>query len=326
MDRLQAMRFFLKLSETLSFKQTAQHFGVPPSTVSRSIKALERELDVQLVERTTRQVRLTQTGDWYRNEVTGPLRALAAADELVEAQSREPAGTLRLTALPGYGEIRLLPVLQRFRKKYPRIVCDVELTDRYLDLSTGEIDVALRATSDPPDYLIARRLHSHRFVLVAAPSYLAKNGRPRKLADIEEHASIAYRGTGGVIPWVAMHANGQVVTVPRTPVLVTTHGVLILNACLSGEGLAFLPLWGVKQELDAGTLEEVTLDDAQLVTSSCAEMSLFMLYDPKKARLGKVRALVDYLASELSENQSPTPDFEGGESNNRGMVGLNSDA
>lgn len=301
MDKLQAMRFFLKLSETLSFKRTAQHFGVPPSKVSRSIKALESELDVRLVERTTRQVRLTETGEWYRNEVAGPLRALAAADELVEAQSREPTGTIRLTALPGYGEIRLFPILQRFREMYPRIVCDVELTDRYLDLSTGEIDVALRATSEPPDYLVAKRLHSHRFVLVAAPGYLAKRGCPRKLADIAEHAAIAYRGAGGVIPWVAMRPDGQVVPVPRTPVLVTTHGVLILNACLASEGLAFLPLWGVAPAIEAGTLEEVTLEDARLVASTGSEMSLYLLYDPRKARLGKVRALVDFLTAELAE-------------------------
>jgi len=301
MDKLQAMRFFLKLSETLSFKRTAQHFGVPPSTVSRSIKALERELDVRLVERTTRQVRLTQTGDWYRSEVAGPLRALAAADELVEAQSREPAGTIRLTALPGYAEIRLFQVLQRFRAKYPRIVCDVELTDRYLDLSTGEFDVALRATSDPPEYLVAKRLHSHRFVLVASPAYLEENGRPRVLADIEDHAAIAYRGTAGVLPWVGIRADGQVVTVPRTPVLVANHGVLILSACMAGEGLAFLPHWGVVQGLEAGTLEEVTLDDARLVASTGAEMSLYMLYDARKARLGKVRALVDFLTAELAE-------------------------
>lgn len=301
MDKLQAMRFFLKLGETLSFKRTAQHFGVPSSTVSRSIKALEGELNVRLVERTTRQVRLTQTGDWYRNEVAGPLRALAAADELAEAQSREPTGTIRLTAVSGYGEIRLFPVLQRFRATYPRIVCDVELTDRYVDLSAGEIDVALRATSDPPDYLVARRLHSHRFVLVAAPGYLAKNGHPQRLVDIEEHAAIAYRGTGGVIPWLAMRPDGQVVPVPRTSVLVTTHGVLILNACLAGEGLAFLPLWGVAQALEAGTLKEVVLEDARLVASRGAEMSLYMLYDPRKARLGKVRALVDFLTAELAE-------------------------
>ena len=109
MDKLQAIRFFLKLGETLSFKGTADYFGVPPSTVSRSIKRLEEELGTTLIERTTRQVRLTETGDWYRKEVSGPLRALAAADELAEAHARDPVGTVRLTAFPGSREVSKSP-------------------------------------------------------------------------------------------------------------------------------------------------------------------------------------------------------------------------
>lgn len=302
MDKLRATQFFLKLSETLSFKRTAQHFGVPPSTVSRSIQALEGELGVRLVERTTRRVRLTETGAWYRGEIAGPLRALAAADALVDAQSREPTGTVRLTALPGYGESRLFGVLERFRKAYPRIVCDVELTDRYLDLSTGDIDLALRATADPPDYLVARRLHSHRFVLVASPAYLSKRGRPRTLAELEEHAAIAYRGPSGVTPWLAVRSGGEVARAARTPVLITNHGGLMFDACVAGEGLAFLPVWSVSEAIEAGIMEEVTLDDAHLVTSTGVELSLFLLYDSRRARLGKVRALADFLMAELAES------------------------
>jgi DNA-binding transcriptional LysR family regulator len=300
-DKLQAIRFFLKLGDTLSFKGTAQHFGVPPSTVSRSIKALEKDLGAPLVQRTTRQVRLTETGEWYRGEVAAPLRALAAADALVDAHSREASGTLRLTALPGYGESRLFSVLERFRAAHPRIVCDVELTDRYLDLSTGDIDIALRATADPPDYLVARRLHAHRFVLVASPEYLSENGRPETVAEVEEHAAIGIRGPGGVSSWLAARPNGDVVTVPRRLVLVTNHARLMLRATLAGEGLAFLPLWGVSDALDDGTLAEVILEDARMVVTSGPEMSLFLLYHPKKARLGKVRAMVDFMTEALGE-------------------------
>lgn len=301
MDKLQAMRFFLKLGETLSFKGTAAHFGVPPSTVSRSIKALEADLGVRLVERTTRQVRLTETGDWYRSEVAPPLRALAAADDMAEAHAREPTGTVRLTALPGYGESRLFPVLERFRAAYPGIVCDVELTDRYLDLSAGDIDVAIRATADPPEYLVARRLHAHRFVLVASPGYFDRHGRPETMAEIEEHAALGYRGPRGVFPWLALRSTGEVVPVPTRVALITNHPRLILQAALAGEGLALLPQWGVSDALAEGTLEEVTLEDARLVSSAGPEVSLFLLYDPRKARLGKVRAMVDFLMGELGE-------------------------
>lgn len=301
MDKLQAIRYFLNLCETLSFKQTAKHFGVPSSTVSRSIKALEGDLGTKLLTRTTRQVRLTETGDWYRGEVTGPLRALAVADEVAGAHSREPAGTLRLTALLGYGEMRLFSVLERFRAKYPQIICDVEFTDRYLDLSTGDVDVALRVTADPPEYLLARRLHGNRFVLVGAPEYLVKRGHPTTIDDLKGHTALAYRGPSGVKSWLALRTNGELVTVPRTVGFATNHGMLMLKSAIAGEGLAFLPEWGVSKAISEGALEMITLTDGRLVTSSGPEMSMFLLYSPQKARLGKVRAMVDFLTEALQD-------------------------
>ena len=301
MDKIQAIHFFLKLAETLSFKRTAQHFGVPSSTISRSLKALEKQLGVALVERTTRRVRLTEAGEWYRGEVSGPLRALSAADELVQAQAREPLGTVRITALPGYAELRLFPVLDRFRAAYPSVLCDLELTDRYQDLSTGEIDVALRVTADPPDYLVAQRLHDHSYALVASPDYLARRGRPETVAAVADHAAVVCRAHGKLHPWLAVNARGDAVPVPRTPVLVTNHGLLRLEACLAGEGLALLPRWGVSDALREGRLEEVVLPGLRVVSSVGPAMSMYLLYAPSKARLAKVRVLVDMLVEGLSQ-------------------------
>ena len=300
MDKLEAIRYFLKLGETLSFKGTAAHFGVQPSKVSRSIQSLEAELGVSLVERTTRNVRFTETGIWYRGEVSEPLRALGAADEFVAAQAKDPVGTLRITALTSYGEIRLCALLEQFRKAYPRIICDVELTDRYLDLSTGEIDIAIRATAEPPDYLVAKPLHSHRFVLVASPSYIQEHGRPVTLADVGDHAALGYRGPMGAYPWQAVSANGEFVTVSRRLALITNHGSMMLKAAIAGEGLAFLPLWGIESALAQGTLEEIHLQDAHFVKSVGADAKMYLLYHPSKARLGKVRAMVDFLTQTLA--------------------------
>ena len=301
MDKLQAIRFFLRLSETLSFRKTAEHFGVPPSTVSRSLKALEVDLGTRLVERTTRSVRLTDAGEWYRGEVAGPLRALGIADELVEAHSRAPSGTVRLTALPAYGPLRLFPVLGGFRARHPRIVCDMELTYRFLDLSTGEIDVAIRATADPPDYLVARRLHAHRFVLVGAPDYLDRRGRPRRVADLQSHSALAFRGPSGALPWLARGPGGQQREIPSRPSLITNHGIMLRDAALAGEGLAFLPTWGITDALVTGALEVVDVEDAELSCVRGPEADMFLLYDPRRARLGRVRALVDFLLENLGE-------------------------
>ena len=121
MDKLQAIRYFQKLGENLSFNGTAQHFGVPASKVSRAIKALEEHLGVTLVERTTRQVRLTETGTLYRDEITPALRSLSAADDLVAEHSQEASGTIRITFPPGYGELRLFKVLEKFERTTPRL-------------------------------------------------------------------------------------------------------------------------------------------------------------------------------------------------------------
>ena len=301
MDKHQSIRFFLKLCETLSFKNTALHFGVPASTVSRSIKALEERLGVVLFERTTRQVRLTEAGRIYSSEVAEPMRALEAAEHHVKTQSREPEGVLRLTALPGYGELRLFAALDAFRESFPKVICDVTLTDRYLDLSTGEVDVAIRATATPPDFLVARRLHAHRYVLVAAPSYLDRCGRPQKLAELADHPALGYRSPSGVVPWLARLDSGDVVTVPRRLTYITNQGLQLLQLALRGEGLAFLPLWGVADELAAGRLEEISVEDAGFVKSTGPQMSLFLLYDPLKGRLGKIRAAVDFLVDVLAD-------------------------
>ena len=301
MDKLQAIRYFLKLSETLSFKSTAVHFGVPASTVSRSIKALEKELGATLVERTTRSVRLSETGEWYREEVTGPVQALSHAEEMVATHAKEAKGRVRITAMVGYGEICLNPVLQRFRARYPEIVCDVELSDRYLDMSTGEVDIALRATADPPDSVVARRLHSHRYVMVASPDYLNQHGRPSVIRDLETHATLAYRGAAGLLEWFAVAADGSTRVIPRRDVLITNKGLDLLHAAVRGEGIAFLPHWGVAKELEEGALETIDFDGMRLTCTSGPEVSVYLLYPPKKVRLGQVRALVDFLREELEE-------------------------
>ena len=306
MDKFQSIRFFLKLCDTLSFKDTAAYFHVPASKVSRSIKALEGELGVTLLERTTRQVRLTDAGAWYRGEVTGPMRAIIAADELADLQSKAPMGTVRLTALPGYGDIRLVSVLKEFRQAYPNIVCDVEFSDRYLDLSSGEVDVAIRATSAPPEYLVARKLHSNRFALVASPGYLRKHGVPGTIEELEQHAALPYRGPNGMSPWQAVEHDGGLRAVAIRPVLISNHGIMLREAALSGEGIAFLPEWGVAEAIQEGLLEEIRLSDAKLILSTTQEMSMYLLYHPEKARLGKVRVLVDFLAEALEMPSQPS--------------------
>lgn len=298
MDRLQALRYFLKVAETSSFTGAAKAFSVPASSVSRRVRDLEQSLGVELFHRSTRVVRQTELGLLYQRMVQDAVAALDHADELVSEQSAEPSGTLTITATPGYGELRLAPALLRFQDLNPEVALDVELTDQIVDLAKGEVDIAIRASSNLPERAVARRLADNRFLLVAAPRYLEARGTPRTLSDLRRAETLLYRGPNGILRWQAVQdGNWSVVESPVA--LASNHGPLLRDAALSGRGIALLPRWGIAQELADGGLVELELEDARISVTQAPSPSIFLLYHRPKYRLQKVRAAVDFLLSEL---------------------------
>ena len=203
MDQLRALRYFSKLAETLSFSETADYFRVPSSSVSRRIKDLEETLGVELFLRTTRSVSLTDLGVLYLTEIKTALQAIEIADEMCKAQSISPSGTVRITAMPGYAELYVLPAIDRMRTLYPDLEFDLNITDQTLSLSSNDADIAIRATSDLPDQVVARRLSEHNFILVASPDFINQNGRPQTSDDLCSFPVFMYRTPHGVLNWQA---------------------------------------------------------------------------------------------------------------------------
>lgn len=306
MDKLRALRYFVHLADSLSFNITADHFHVPSSSVSRRIKDLEQELGAVLFERTTRTVRLTDLGKLYLREVTGALQSIEMADELVGAQSKSPSGMLRITAMPGYGERFVLPVLEKLRERYDQIDFDLNLTDQVVNLASNEVDIAIRALSTPPDAVVARRLGDHDFVLVTTPQYVKQQGAPTHSTDLAERTVFMYRTPHGVLDW-QVSLNGIWKAIALKPRYITNHGQSILDNVLAGRGIAFLPRWGVNFDIEAGRLIELDLEDGPLSSSSGAKMGLYLLYHPPKFRLQKIRVTVDFLASELGDGSPLSP-------------------
>ena len=298
MDRLRALRYFVKLANTLSFSDTATHFQVPSSSVSRRIKDLELELGATLFERTTRSVRLTDLGKLYLREVSNGLQSIEMADELVGAQSRSPTGMLRITAMPGYGERFVLPALDKLRLKYADINFDVSFTDEVINLASNEVDIAIRAASTLPDQLVARRLDDHDFLLVASPEYIATNGAPQNSTELHDRPVFMYRTPHGVLDWL-VKANGVWKPIALNPKYITNHGQSLLDSVLAGQGIAFLPGWGVAKDIASGRLVTLELEDGPLSSRGDARTGLYLLYHPPKFRLQKIRVAVDFLVAEL---------------------------
>jgi DNA-binding transcriptional LysR family regulator len=224
------------LANTLSFSETADHFRVPSSSVSRRIKDLEAELGATLFERTTRSVRLTDLGKLYLGEVTGALQSIEMADELVGAQSRAPTGMLRITVMPGYGERFVLPALDRLRQLYAGIDFDVSLTDQVVNLSGNEVDIAIRAASTLPEQAVARRLGDHEFVLVASPDYISQHGIPKTSAQLRDRPVFMYRAPYGILDWLALR-DGVWKAIELIPKYVSNHGQTLLDSVISGPDL-----------------------------------------------------------------------------------------
>ena len=298
MDKLRALHHFLKVVETSNFTQAAKAFDVPVSSMSRRIKDLESELGVELFKRSTRVVRLTEQGSLYYDEVKGAEAALNHADELVSLQTKTPSGVLRITATPCYGEACLMPVLAKFRRQYPDISLDIQLTDHVSDLTRDQIDIAIRVGVEPQDRVVSRKLSGNNFVLVASPAYLYTHGTPLNLAQLSDHRSLYYRGPHAVLYWHA-NVNGEWRQLNNKANIISDHGGGIVKAAVEGDGIALLPEWGIEKELSENKLQVINLSDAEVVISRALETGIYILYIKPKYQIQKVKVAVDFLIREL---------------------------
>jgi DNA-binding transcriptional LysR family regulator len=302
MDKLRALQYLLKVADTLSFSRAAKAFGVPASSISRRITDLEAALGVELLHRTTRTVRLTEVGALYLEQVRAGIAQLNDADELVGQRSSTPSGTLRISAMPSYGQLLLMPALQDFCERYPDIVLDVHLSDALVELGRDQIDIAIRGGRQPQDRVVARKLDPNRFILAASPQYLALMGTPRTLDDLQAHRALMYRGPNAVIKWQGLDEDGWR-ELPVTPAFVSNDGASLIAMACRHRGLVLLSEWGLKGYLHRGELVQVTLDQPVSVGRG-GESGIYLLYLQTRYRIPKVRVAVEFLVERLGNAEA----------------------
>ena len=299
MDRLRAIEYFIKVAELGSFTSAAKSIGVPASSISRRIQDLEAELGTTLLNRTTRSVSLTELGAIYLEQARPALKALNHAGELINDQPSAPSGFLRITAMPGYGGLHLMPAIHKLRAQYPDLIIDVELTDQVYNLANHEVDIAVRGTSDLPERAIARKLASSDMMLVASPAYLKTHGVPKTLADLNAHRTLLYRGPQRIIQWQAKTSDGWL-ELQTHPAFICNIGRALVDEALAGTGLGLFFDWGIQEELKRGDLVPLTLSDADLSITRNPDSGIYLLYNQPKYRLNKIKTTVDFLVRELT--------------------------
>ncbi|MFO0593937.1 MAG: LysR family transcriptional regulator [Myxococcaceae bacterium] len=246
---LNHLRAFVAVFELQSFSRAAVRLGVPRSTVSRALNALERGMGVELFRRTTRNVAVTDEGKALYDRVHGSLEGLEAA--LVEGPERaeEPAGTLRVTATNDLGLSVLAEVTARFLARWPGVDCEVHLTPRVVDLVRDRYDLALRISGRPlrgVSTLVARKLGTLHADYFASPTYLARKGTPKTEADLAHHEHISFRGSGS-----AQRMNGH-------PARAECDDTLFARElCRRDGGIAVLPRIITDDDVARGSLVRV---------------------------------------------------------------------
>jgi len=302
-DKLRALRYFRRTAELNSFTDAAREFEVPASSISRRIKDLEGELGIELLQRTTRNVKTTELGSVYYNMISEVLQKLDDADELI-CQGRDALkGRVQISVSPSYGEKVLLPVLQAFQQAYPDIVLDLDFSDKLVNFNHSSVDIVIRAGQALDEHVMAKRLANSEVKLVATPKYLA-NLKTRfgktvfTTEDISSSDILQYRSSKGIPPW--WHYNdGDWQKLSIKPIMSSNNAAALLASSLAHRGLAIFPLWLIKDELANGYLVEVQTT-TKVSNYNAGELSFNVLYQKAKYQIPKIKHCVDFIVEHLS--------------------------
>ncbi|MCU5771504.1 DNA-binding transcriptional regulator YafC [Erwiniaceae bacterium BAC15a-03b] len=293
------LTIFVAVVESGSFSRAAEQLEMANSAVSRAVKKLENKLGVELLTRTTRQVKLTQEGEKYFRRVQKLLQEMASAEnELIESRN-VPSGLLRIDASTPVVLHLLIPMIKPFRQRYPEITLSLLSSETFINLIERKVDVALRIGNLNDSSLRARLLFTSYGKMVAAPDYLAEHGTPVSAEDLRQHHCLAFNEVPRLNRWPIAQLDGQLYDI--TPDTSSNNGETIKQLCLHGNGIACLSEYMVDKELADGSLVEV-LADKRLPVG----MPLNAVYYSDGAMNMRMRTFIDFL-SEWIKGQYPQP-------------------
>lgn len=295
---LQQLRHFVEVVHHGSFAAAARHLDLTPSVVTRSVAALEDELGVRLMQRTTRRLALTEAGATYHAQVLGVLEALERAHDDARGVTGDVRGTVRLTASVAYGQTVVVPLLAELHALHPALEIDLQLTDKVLDLVTERVDLALRLGPPQDTSLVGQALTPVRMRVVASPGYLKRHGRPRTPADLAVCDCLRFPLPGFRTQWRFRDGQGAVESVDIKGWLVLSTALALHHAALADLGPVLLGDWLIGPDLEAGRL--VDLFPALEATATDFDSAVWLLYASRAYLPRRVRAVADFLKARIA--------------------------
>lgn len=294
MNILPYLETFSAVVEHGSFTAAAQALGMSRPVVSKQVSLLEQHLGVQLLNRTTRRLHLTQAGEVFSSYSQRIMLDVREAEQSVLPLQSEPQGRLRIL-VPESFAISLLPeVLLRFQNNFPKIELDVHVSGRLLNLVEEGFDVALRVGELEDSSLIARLLMPCGLHACASPEYLKKYGRPEHPRELETHNCLIYSQRPNPDVWRFRDDQGEDSSIKVSGNLRSSMGNILMSAAQNGSGIFIGPTFMIANALKEGKLETV-LDQYTPMTTG-----LYVIYPHSKLVSAKVRAFVDFITESWS--------------------------
>jgi DNA-binding transcriptional LysR family regulator len=292
MDRLNAMEVLLAVVESGSLSAASRQLKTPLPTVSRKISELERHLKTRLLNRTARQIALTDAGKSYVEACRVIVEQVDEAERTAMGEYAVPRGSLKITAPIVFGRIHLLPVALGFLKAYPEIDLRLVQSDHVLNLLEDRIDVAVRIGELADSTLLATRVGSTRRVVCASPSYLAARGKPQKPDDLKSHDCISLENLSTPNAWKFTTGKGER-TVPVRSRLWATTAETAIDAAIAGAGITRVLSYMVDSARRAGKLEFV------LEEFEPPAWPIHLVHSGQGPAPAKLRAFIDWVAPRL---------------------------
>jgi DNA-binding transcriptional LysR family regulator len=300
MDRLTEMEAFATVVDQGGFTDAARKMGISKSAVSKHVSALEARLGARLLNRTTRRVSPTEIGLAYYDRARRVLNDAGEADALVTSMQSAPSGLLRISVATDFGVNHLSPVLGEFLKEFPDITVNMVLNNRYVELISEGFDMAVRIGELEDSTLRARKLTETSLRMIGSPAYFQRHGRPMKIDDLNDHKLLHYSNQANAAVWKLTAPSGEKRQIRTSGSLTVNDGQSLLNACIGGLGIAYLPSFLYADALEKGLVEEAIPDLPE------ERQGIYAVYPPGRFTQPKVRAFIDFLAHSFADKGPET--------------------
>ncbi|MEO0548559.1 MAG: LysR family transcriptional regulator [Pseudomonadota bacterium] len=293
MDRIDAMRLFLRVADAGSFSRAAADLSIGQPTVSRRIQDLEHQIGAELFHRTTRALSLTEAGQRFYDRAQDILSDFDEAEAEARGLDKEPVGMLRISAPHSFSKLVITPTIGPFLHKHPHVRIDLLTDDTYTDLVTEGVDIAFRLGELNDSALMAKRLMVAHRGIWAAPSYVAARGAPEQPEDLKDHDGLVFRQSLQGQQWILKHQeSGEEKRITMDGRFRGSSGDTLLQGAIDGLGIFIGPSWLVCEHVQSGALQRV------MPEWGGSDLPLSVVWTGGKLR-GKSRLFVDHVSEAL---------------------------